>query len=166
MSFLSSLSMITKVSLITPRSLWPLKISLAVALGLEKYKVQLNNYKMKQKVCKLLTSSPLFPAAPGGPTGPLEPWEKWIKSTGDLLGVFYSRVPAWPHFWRSHQISVRAVLTDLTIRIKTSAYNVTSPSRTTRWTNRTCRAWKSLGTNQSLWTRISSVALAKQTTQS
>lgn len=40
------------------------------------------------KVCKVLTTSPLFPAAPGGPTGPLEPWEKWIKSIRDLLGVF------------------------------------------------------------------------------
>lgn len=129
-------------------------------------KLYCNYIALWGKVCKVLTTSPLFPAAPGGPTGPLEPWEKWIKSTRDLLGVFYSQVPAWPHFKCSHQISISTVLTDLTLRIKTSAYNVSSPSWTTWWTNRTCRAWKSLGTNQSLWTRISSVTLAKQNTQS
>lgn len=42
------------------------------------------------------------------------------------------------------------------------SYSVSSPSSTTRCTNRTWRARKSLRTNQTFWTRISSVSLEKQ----
>ena len=45
---------------------------------------------------------------------------------------------------------------------KRSTYSVSSPSRTTRCTNRTWSARESLWTNQTFWTRVSSVSLENQ----
>lgn len=105
-SFLPSLSMITKVSLITSRSFWSLKIWIPFSLVLWKHKIHLSIITAQYgKVRKVLTASPLFPAAPGGPTGPLEPWEKWVEST-NLWGAFYSQVPLCSNFRRSHQIYI------------------------------------------------------------
>lgn len=59
-------------------------------------------------------------------------WSPEKKSTSDLLGGSYSQVPSCSNIRCSLQISISIVLTDVTVRIKTSAYNVPSPSWTTR----------------------------------